>query len=82
MARHEVVSPIPGVFYRRPDPDSPEYVKPGQTVDEGETIGLVEVMKSFHPIVAGASGTFGDYVAEGEAEVDAGETVAHIEVDG
>lgn len=82
MARREVVSPIPGVFYRRPDPGSPEYVKPGQTVAEGETIGLVEVMKSFHPIVAEAAGTFGDYVVEGESEVDAGEIVAHIEVDG
>lgn len=82
MARHEVVSPIPGVFYRRPDPGSPEYVKAGQIVDEGETVGLVEVMKSFHPIVAGVSGTFSEYVVEGEAEVDAGETVAYIEVDG
>lgn len=82
MARHDVISPIPGVFYRRPDPDSPEYVTPGQQVGAGDTIGLVEVMKSFHPVTAGAAGTFGDYRAENEGEVDAGDTVAHVEVDG
>ena len=49
MSRHEVVSPIPGVFYRRPDPDSPMFTEEGQTVEADQTICLVEVMKSFHP---------------------------------
>ena len=57
MTRHEVVSPIPGVFYRRPDPDSDVYAKEGQTIGADDTVCLVEVMKSFHQVPAGAAGT-------------------------
>jgi len=57
VSRHEVVSPIPGVFYRRPDPDSDVYAKEGQTIGADDTVCLVEVMKSFHPVQAGAAGT-------------------------
>jgi acetyl-CoA carboxylase biotin carboxyl carrier protein len=81
MARHEVMSPIPGVFYHRPDPDSPEYVKPGQHVDGDQTVGLVEVMKSFHPVPAEVSGTVVKYVAGNESEVDAGQPVLIVEVE-
>ncbi|GLY67892.1 acetyl-CoA carboxylase [Amycolatopsis taiwanensis] len=81
MARHEVVSPIPGVFYRRPDPASPEYVKPGQRVGAGDTVGLVEVMKSFYPVEAGADGTVVDYAAEAEEVVDAGQVLVVLEVE-
>ena len=81
MSRHEVVSPIPGVFYRRPDPGSPEYVKPGQAVGPEDTVGLVEVMKAFYPVPAGVAGTVIDFVAEAESEVDAGEAVVVVEVE-
>jgi acetyl-CoA carboxylase biotin carboxyl carrier protein len=39
-----------GTFYRRPSPDAPPYVRVGDTVEAGTTIGLVEVMKCFSPI--------------------------------
>ena len=45
-----VHSPTHGTFYRRPAPDAPPFVEPGQTVRRGQTIGLVEVMKCFSPI--------------------------------
>ncbi|MFC6066647.1 acetyl-CoA carboxylase [Streptomyces ochraceiscleroticus] len=82
MPRHEVVSPIPGVFYRRPDPNSPEYVKPGQTVTADDPVGLVEVMKSFHPVPAGVAGAVVDFVAEGDSVVDAGQVLVILEVEG
>jgi acetyl-CoA carboxylase biotin carboxyl carrier protein len=41
MARHEVVTPVPGVFYRRPDPNSPEFKREGDTVAVGDTVALV-----------------------------------------
>ena len=43
MSRHEVVSPIPGVFYRRPDPDSDPFASEGQSVGADDTLCLVEV---------------------------------------
>ncbi|MDA3624659.1 acetyl-CoA carboxylase [Saccharopolyspora sp. WRP15-2] len=82
MSRHDVVSPIPGIFYRKPDPNTPDYVQVGQTVAAGDTIGLVEVMKSFHQIPAGVSGTVVDVVADSESVVDAGQALVVIEVDG
>ena len=38
MARHEVQTPIPGVFYRRPSPDEDEFVQTGDSVETGATI--------------------------------------------
>ena len=50
-ARGSVVrSPQPGRFYRRPDPDSPPFVQEGDALSEGRTLGLLEVMKTFHPV--------------------------------
>jgi acetyl-CoA carboxylase biotin carboxyl carrier protein len=82
MSRHEVVSPIPGVFYRRPDPSSPEYVEAGQQVAADDTVGLVEVMKTFYSVPAEVTGTVVEYVAENEDVVDAGQPLLVIEVGG
>lgn len=79
MSRHEVVSPIPGVFYRRPDPGSPMFVEDGGAVTEDQAVGLVEVMKSFHQIPAGAAGTVVEFLVGDEDEVDAGQPVAVVE---
>ncbi|SFM83023.1 Biotin-requiring enzyme [Pseudonocardia ammonioxydans] len=79
MPRHEVVSPIPGVFYRRPDPDSPPFAEDGASVTDDSPVGLVEVMKSFHQIPAGASGTVVEFLVGDEDEVDAGQPVAVVE---
>jgi acetyl-CoA carboxylase biotin carboxyl carrier protein len=45
-----VRSPTDGVFYRRPDPQSPPYVQAGEVVEPGHTLGLVEVMKCFNQV--------------------------------
>ncbi len=82
MARHEVVSPIPGVFYRRPDPDSEPFFDIGADVAAEDTVCLVEVMKSFHQVAAGAAGTIVEFLADDEDMVDAGQVVAVIEAGG
>jgi acetyl-CoA carboxylase biotin carboxyl carrier protein len=46
-----VRSPTDGIFYRRPNPQSPSYVEEGQVVTQGSVLALVEVMKCFNPIV-------------------------------
>jgi acetyl-CoA carboxylase biotin carboxyl carrier protein len=51
-----VRAPTDGIFYRRPTPDSPNYVEEGQAVARGSVLGLVEVMKSFNQIVYGGPG--------------------------
>ena len=73
-----VVSPIPGVFYRRPAPDKEEYVKEGGFVKAGDVIGLVEVMKSFFEIKAENDGVLSQYFVDNEELLDAGQEVAVI----
>ncbi|MBL92513.1 MAG: hypothetical protein CMH56_11980 [Myxococcales bacterium] len=43
-------APMEGLFYTRPDPESPAFVTQGQTLNKGDQVGLIEVMKTFYPI--------------------------------
>jgi acetyl-CoA carboxylase biotin carboxyl carrier protein len=79
MARHEVVTPIPGVFYRRPDPDSDVFATEGDSVEAGATIGLVEIMKNFQPVETEAAGTVVEFLVENEDAVVAGQPVAVLD---
>lgn len=76
-----VTAPMPGVFYRRPDPEDPVFVEEGDSVDEGDVIGLIGVMKNFHDITAEQAGTVTQFLAEHESEVDAGDALAEIDVE-
>jgi acetyl-CoA carboxylase biotin carboxyl carrier protein len=70
---------MPGTFYRRPDPESDPYVKAGDSVSAGDTIGLIEVMKSFHEVKADGDGTVARFLVEDEEAVDAGQDVLELE---
>ena len=51
-----LTSPMVGVVYLSPSPDAPAYGKVGDTVSVGQTICLVEAMKTFNPITAQKAG--------------------------
>ena len=74
-----VPTPVPGVFYRRPSPDADEFAQPGDQVTQGQTIGLIEVMKSFSELKAPAGGTLKEFLVEDGDEVSVGQDVAVIE---
>lgn len=74
-----VKSPMPGIFYRRPNPEDSPFVEPGDTVEAGDTVGVVEVMKNFHEIEATSPGTVGEFHVENEAEVEANQTLVELE---
>lgn len=75
----EILSPLPGTFYRRSSPDVAPYKSEGDAVAEGDVIGLIEVMKSFHEVKATASGTLKRFLVDNEDAVMAGETLAELE---
>lgn len=50
-------APMEGTFYQRPSPGAPPFVHEGAAVAAGQTVGLVEVMKTFTPIRSGTAGT-------------------------
>ncbi|MEJ7841256.1 MAG: acetyl-CoA carboxylase [Rubrobacter sp.] len=70
---------MPGTFYRRPDPESDFYVEEGDSVSAGDTVGLIEVMKSFHEVKAEEDGTVSKFLVENESAVDAGQELMEME---
>lgn len=47
-----ITSPMVGVFYSRPDPESPPFVKPGDEVKKGQVLCILEAMKLMNEIKA------------------------------
>ncbi len=66
MAMKQILSPLPGTFYRKPAPDQPPYKEEGDSLAVGDVIGLVEVMKSFNEVKADTGGTVAKFLAENE----------------
>ena len=54
---HVVKAPMVGTFYASANPESAAYVKIGQSVKAGDTLGIIEAMKMFNQIEADVSGT-------------------------
>ena len=74
----QILSPLPGTFYRRPSPDQPTIKEAGDTVAVGDVIGLIEVMKSFNEVLADQAGVLTAFVAEDEEPVMAGQPLAEL----
>jgi acetyl-CoA carboxylase biotin carboxyl carrier protein len=53
---HIVKSPIVGTFYESPSPGSPPFVKPGDTVEAGQVLCIIEAMKLMNEIEADIGG--------------------------
>lgn len=75
---HELLSPLPGTFYRRPAPDKPLYKNEGDEVAVGDVIGLIEVMKSFNEVKAEVAGKIVRFLADNEEPVMAGQALVEI----
>jgi acetyl-CoA carboxylase biotin carboxyl carrier protein len=80
MTTKQILSPLPGTFYRRPAPDKPTYKEPGDAVWEGDALGLVEVMKTFYEVKSEAAGKVLRFLVENEEAVQAGQPLVEIEV--
>ncbi|MFV0282230.1 MAG: acetyl-CoA carboxylase [Castellaniella sp.] len=76
---HEVLSPLPGTFYRSPSPEEPPFKSEGDEVAVGDVLGLVEVMKQFSYINAEAAGRVGKFQVENGAPVDPGQVIVTIQ---
>ncbi len=74
-----VPSPMVGVAYLAPEPGAPPYVTPGATVAAGQTLMLIEAMKTFNQIKAPRSGTIARILVASGAPVEYGEVLMVIE---
>ncbi len=74
-----VTSPMVGVAYLSPDPASPKFVEIGQAVSEGQTLMLIEAMKTFNPIRAPRGGKVVRILVTDSQPVEFGEPLVIIE---
>jgi len=81
MASHPgaVISPMVGVVYLAPEPGAPAFVSVGQHVTAGQTLLLIEAMKTFNQIKAPKSGTVGSILVQSGAPVEYGEVLIVLE---
>ena len=81
LSRHPgaVASPMVGVAYLTPDPSSPPFVTEGQSVSAGQTLMLIEAMKTFNQIKAPKAGTLKSLLVGSGDPVEFGQPLAIIE---
>ena len=75
----ELLSPMIGVFYRKPSPDSPSFVEVGDEIEVGQTIGLIEAMKVFSEVPSEVAGRVVAVPAETGKLVQQGEVLVVVE---
>lgn len=75
----EVKSPMVGTFYAAPKPGADPFVKVGDTVEVGQVLCIVEVMKLMNNIEAKTAGTVTEILVDNEDAVEHGQTLMVIE---
>lgn len=74
-----VKSPMVGTVYLQAEEKAPPFVKVGDAVNEGQTLVLVEAMKTFNPVVAPRAGIVKQILVANEQPVEYGEPLVVVE---
>ena len=74
-----VKSPMVGVAYLSPDPESPPFIKVGQHVKQGDILILIEAMKTFNEVKAPKSGIIKEIVVLNSQPVEYGDEIIIFE---
>jgi len=76
---HPIKAPLVGTFYRAGQPGAPPFVEEGDTVDAGQTVGIVEAMKLMNQVQADVGGKVTKILAEDGQWVEFEQTLMLIE---
>jgi acetyl-CoA carboxylase biotin carboxyl carrier protein len=74
-----VTSPMVGVAFLAPEPGAPNFVTIGQQVSTGQTLLLIEAMKTFNQIKATRAGTVTKIIVQNSTPVEYGELLMIVE---
>lgn len=74
-----IKSPMVGVVYLSADPNSPNYVKVGDSVKDGDIVCLIEAMKTFNPVKSHKSGTVSKILVTAGDPVEYGQPLVIVE---
>ena len=75
-------APFPAIFHRRPTPDDPPFVNPGQPVEKGATVCLLEIMKIYEVLLSPVTGLVSDVLAVDETFVSVGQPLFSVWAEG
>ena len=75
----EVLSPMPGTFYRAPSPDDPPFVKEGDSVKKGDPLCIIEAMKIMNEIESEDIGVIQKIIVESGQAVEFNQPLFIIE---
>lgn len=73
-----VESPLVGTFYAAPAEDAESFVKVGDRVEKGQTLGIVEAMKLMNEIESDYSGTVAEILVNNQEGVEYGQPLLRI----
>ena len=76
--QHVIRAPMIGTFYVASAPNDPPFVQPGDVVEEGQTIGIIEAMKIMNEIAADRSGTVVEVLAQNAQTVEYGSPLIRL----
>ena len=74
----DIISPLPGIFYRKPAPDKEPFANEGDRIEVGQPIGMVEIMKQFSEVRSEVSGTLESFAVEDAGTVNPGDVIAVV----
>ena len=75
---HTVKSPIVGTFYRAPSPDADPFVKPGDAIEKGTVLCIIEAMKLMNEIESEVAGEIVQIFVESGHPVEFGEPLFSV----
>jgi len=75
----EVTSPIIGTAYHSPEPGAKKFVEVGQKIKKGDTVMIVEAMKTMNHVPSTAEGTVKEICIEDGQPVEFGQTLIILE---
>ena len=78
----EVKSPMVGTFYGSPEPGAKPYVTPGQRIEQGQTLCIIEAMKIMNEIESEFSGVVREILADNGHPVEYGQVLYRIDPTG
>ena len=75
----EVTSPIIGTAYHAPEPGAKKFVEVGKKIKKGDTVMIVEAMKSMNHVPSNADGTVKEICVQDGQPVEFGQTIIILE---
>lgn len=75
---HVVTAPMIGTFYASPAPGDPPFVSPGDEIEVGQTVGIIEAMKIMNEIASDRAGTVLEIIAINAQSVEFGSPLVRI----